>query len=246
MGMANEVTGRVYKQYNRIEYYFKLKKTNDSLVKANERLYNQLKQDFQMPDTTNKLVLDTTGVDSIKAYRKYQYMESKVRDNTVNLPNNYLVLERGSLQGVKRDLGVIDINNAVVGTVINVSDNYSVVMSLLHTQSNINGKLKKSGETGSVTWEGKDPRFLILKDIKKGVKVSKGDSVLTSGHSEKFPYGKLIGTIEEVTNDKSTNNYTIRLKTASNFYNIEYVYIINDLQKEEPQELLKASRKTHE
>lgn len=246
MGVANEVTGKVYKQYNQVEYYFKLKKTNDSLVKANERLYNQLKQDFQIPDTTIKLFIDTLRLDSLIKYRKYQYMESKVRDNSVNLLNNYLVLERGSLQGVKKDLGVIDINNSVVGTVINVSENYSVVMSLLHTQSNINGKLKKTGETGSVTWDEKDPRFIILKDIKKGVKVSKGDSVVTSGHSEKFPYGKLIGTIEEVSNDKSTNNYTIRLKTGANFYTIEYVYIINDLQKEEPQELLKASRKSHE
>ena len=247
MGVANEVIGKVYQQYNRVEYYFQLKKTNDSLVKANERLYNKLKQDFQMPYTANKLSIDTIKVDSLTKYRKYLYMEAKVRDNTVNLPNNYLVLERGSLQGVKKDLGVIDLNNAVVGTVINVSNNYSVVMSLLHSQSNINGMLKKTGETGSVIWDDKrDPQFVLLKEIKKGVKVSKGDSVLTSGHSERFPYGKLIGTVEDVANDKSTNTYTIRLKTAANFYNEEYVYIIDDLQKEEPQELLKVARKSHE
>ena len=246
MDIAGEVTGKVYKRYNTVEYYFKLKKTNDSLVKANERLYNQLKQDFQMPDTVIKVALDSSRLDSVTKFRRFQYLAAKVRDNSVNLPNNYLVLERGSKQGVKKDLGVIDINNAVVGTVINVSPNYSVVMSLLHTQSNINGKLKKTGETGSVIWDTKDPRYIILKDIKKGINVSVGDSVLTSGHSEKFPFGKLIGTVQEVINEKSTSNYIIRLKTAADFYNLEFVYIIDDLQKDEPQELLKMARKTHE
>ena len=246
MGVADEVTGRVYKQYNRVEYYFQLKRTNDSLVKANERLYNQLKQDFQKPDTLNKTGIDTIRIDSLQQYRKYLYMAAKVVGNSVNSPNNYIRLERGSLQGVKPDLGVIDANGAVVGTVVGVSDNFSVVMSLLHKQSNINGKLKKTGETGSVTWEGSDPRYVTLKEIATGVKVAKGDTVITSGFSEKFPFGKLIGTISEVINDKSTNTYTLKLKTGANFYNLEYLYIIDNLQKNEPDDLLKKVKKLHE
>ena len=38
----------------------------------------------------------------------------------------------------------------------------------------------------------------------------------------------------------------LKVKTAANFYNIEYVYIINNLQKEEPAELLKRVKKTNE
>ena len=246
MGIANEVTGKVYKQYNRVEYYFQLQRTNDSLVKANERLYNQLKQDFQQPDTINKMVIDTIRIDSLKKTRKYLYMAAKVVGNSVNAPNNYIRLERGSQQGVKQDLGVIDANGAVVGTVVGVSGNFSVVMSLLHKQSNISGKLKKTGETGSVTWDGNNPRIVVMKDIAKGVKVSRGDTVITSGFSDKFPYGRMIGTIEEVINEKSTNNYTLKLKTGANFYNLEFLYIIDNLQKDEPEELLKKVKKLHE
>ena len=115
MGIANEVTGKIYKQYNGVEYYFQLKKTNDSLVKANETLYNKLKQDFEMPDTVNKIAIDTIRVDSTEKYRKYQYMHAKVIGNSVSLPNNYIQLNRGILQGMQKDLGVIDINNAVLG-----------------------------------------------------------------------------------------------------------------------------------
>jgi rod shape-determining protein MreC len=246
MGVANEVTGKIYKQYNSVEYYFQLKRTNDSLVKANEMLYNKLKQDFLMPDTVNKIAIDTIRIDSTEKYRKYQYMHAKVIGNSISLPNNYIQLNRGSSQGLQKDLGVIDVNNAVIGTVIDISNNYAVVMSLLHRQSNISAKLKKTGETGNIVWDGKKPNIVLLKDIGKNAKVSKGDSVITSGFSEKFPYGLLIGTIDEIVEDKSSNVYSLKVKTAANFYNVEFVYVINNLQKEEPAELLKRVKKTNE
>ena len=246
MGIANEVTGKIYKQYNGVEYYFQLKNTNDSLVKANETLYNKLKQDFEMPDTVNKIAIDTIRVDSTEKYRKYQYRHAKVIGNSVSLPNNYIQLNRGTLQGLQKDLGVIDVNNAVIGTVIDLSNNYAVVMSLLHMQSSTSAKLKRTGEVGNIVWDGKKTNIVLLKDIGKNAKVAKGDSVITSGFSDKFPYGLLIGTIDEITEDKNTNIYTLRVKTAANFYNVEFVYVINNLQKDEPAELLKRVKKVNE
>ncbi|MGH2564367.1 MAG: rod shape-determining protein MreC, partial [Ginsengibacter sp.] len=174
--VAGEITGKVSKQYNDIEYYFQLKKTNDSLVKANAGLYNKLKEDYEMADTVSRLAIDTIKIDTVLHRRKYLYLPAKVVENSVSQPNNYLTLHRGSQQGVSADLGVTDINNAVIGTVVDVSNNYSVVMSLLHRQSNISAKLKKSGETGSIVWDGLQPNVVILKDISKDVKVAKGDT----------------------------------------------------------------------
>ncbi len=243
MEEANEVTGRVYKQFNRVEYYFHLKQTNDSLVKANERLLNALAQNFEIPDTTQKLFSDTVRLDTIEQYRKFIYMPAKVIGNSVNLSNNYLQLSRGTLQGVTKDLGVIDVNNAIVGTVIEVSDNYAVVMSLLHLQSNISARLKKSGEEGTVIWDGSSPNTLSLKGIAKSVKLKVGDSVVTSGFTDRFPYGLLIGTIQEVRLETKTNMYAIKLKTGANFYNLQFVNVINNLKKEEPKALLEKVKK---
>jgi rod shape-determining protein MreC len=244
--VAGEVTGSINKQFNDVEYYFQLKRTNDSLVKANETLYNKLKQNLELPDTVMKLSIDTMRIDTLLYQRKYLYLTAKVVGNSVSQSNNYLQLHRGSRQGVIPDLGVTDINNSVVGTVVDVSSDYSVVMSLLHRQSNISAKLKKSGETGSVIWDGLQPNIVSLKDISKEVKVSPGDTIITSGFSDKFPYGLLIGTVKEIENDRTSNTYTIRVKTAANFYNLQYVYVINNLQKEEPQQLLKKVKKTNE
>ncbi len=246
MSAANEITGKAYKQYNNVEYYFQLKITNDSLVKANEKLYNKLKQDFEIPDTAKHIIIDTIKIDSLEKYRKFLYMPAKVIANSVNLPNNYIQLSRGAMQGISKDLGVIDINNNVVGTVIDISNNYAVVMSLLHMQSNISAKLKKTGEEGSVIWDGDQPNIVLLKGISKSVKVLPGDSVVTSGFTDRFPYGMMIGKVSAVMLEKKTNNYIIKIKTAANFYNLQFVYIINNLKKEEPSQLLKRVQKTNE
>jgi rod shape-determining protein MreC len=237
--VANEVTGKISRQYNNVEYYFQLKRTNDSLVKANEQLYNRLKQDFEMPDTVNKIAVDTITIDTLQKQRKYLYMQAKVISSSINQPNNYIELHRGSKQGLYADMGVIDPNNAVIGTVMDVSENYAVVMSLLHAQSNLSARLKKSGETGTVIWDGRQPDILILKDISKAVKINRGDTVITSGFSDKFPPGLLIGFVKDIINDKTSSTYTVRIKPAANFENLQYSYIIENLQKEEPQQLLK-------
>jgi rod shape-determining protein MreC len=238
-GAANEVTGKIAKQFNNVEYYFQLKRTNDSLVKANEMLYNKLRQNFEIPDTINKITIDTIKVDSLRQQRRYLYMEAKVVRNSVSQPNNYIILHRGSQQGIHADMGVIDVNNSVIGTVMDVSDSYSVVMSLLHEQSNLSARLKKTGETGTVVWDGLSPNIISLKDIPKTVKISSGDTVVTSGFSEKFPSGILIGYVKDIINDKTMSTYTVRLTPGANFENLQYSYIIDNLQKEEPQQLLK-------
>jgi rod shape-determining protein MreC len=243
---AGEITGRINRQYNDVEYYFQLRKTNDSLVKANEILYNKLKQDFELPDTITKLAIDTIRIDTLLHQRKYLYLPAKVVGNSVSQVNNYLQLHRGSQQGVLADLGVTDINNSIVGTVGDVSNNYSVVMSLLHRQSNISAQIKKSGETGSIIWDGLQTNVVVLKEISKEVKVTKGDTIITSGLTDKFPYGLLIGTVKEIENDKTSSTYVIKVKTAANFYSLQYVYVINNLQKEEPRQLLKKVKKTNE
>lgn len=238
-GFMNEVTGKINTQYNKIDYYFQLKKTNEQLSKDNERLRNLLKADFERPDTSSKLVTDSIPYDTLGNHRKWQYYAAKVVSSSVSAQNNFIVLGRGSAQQIKKDNGVIDANNGVVGIVTDVSENFTVVMSLLHKDSKISVKLKNGGDAGQVIWDGKDPNRLSLIDIRKSAKVAKGDTVYTSGFTATFPYGLMVGTIDEIVPDKSTNNYVIKLKSAANFYNLQYVFAIENFQKDEINRLLK-------
>ncbi|MFN8250603.1 MAG: rod shape-determining protein MreC [Ferruginibacter sp.] len=235
---ANQFTGKINAQYNRVEDYFHLKKTNDSLVKENERLYNKLREDFLVPDTLGKIVIDSVKTDSLETHRRFRYLHATVIENSVTTQSNYIVLGRGSSQELKEGMGVISISNGVVGIITAVSSDYAVVMSLLHKDSHLSGKLLKGGETGTLSWDGKVPNIISINGIPKSAKVAKGDTVITSGFSTTFPKGLLVGFVTEVIPEKSTNNYTIKLKTAADFYNLQYAYVIDSKQQEAVKQLL--------
>ena len=239
---ANRITGKVNSQYDRIEYYFQLKKTNDSLVRANEALYNKLASNFSLPDSGNRVVVDTIRMDSIQQYRKFTYLHAKVVANAVTSPSNFIVLQTVNTPQMRVGMGIVGANNEVVGVITDISGEYAVVMSLLHKDSKISGKLLKTGETGTISWDGKYPNLVTLTGIPKSTKLAKGDSVITSGFSTIFPKGLLVGRIHEVFLETATNNYKIVVRTASNFYNLEWAYAINNIQQPVIDQLLEKAK----
>jgi rod shape-determining protein MreC len=243
MNVANEFTGRISDKYDNVTYYFNLKKTNEALVKENEELRNRLHANFESPDSTQLLVIDSVHTDTTGKSRKYIWRSAKVVYNSTNLPNNTLTIERGENQGVYKDMGVIS-SAGVVGTVINTSGNFAIVMSLLHDQSRVSASLKKTGETGIVSWDGVSPLYLTMKNVPKSVPVVVGDSIVTSQYATyRFPQGIMIGTVAGIVEDKTSNFYTLRIKPATNFYNVEYVTVVENLQKVEQKKLEEATKK---
>ena len=237
-GFAIEITGSISDRYNNIEYYFRLKSTNDSLVKENARLHNMLPSSFENPDTSSVTVIDSLAKDTL-GIRKFNFLEAKVVNNSVSQENNYITLHRGANQGVKVDMGVIS-SDGIVGRVIFVSENYSRVMSLLNRKSKVSAMLKKGYYIGDLEWDGANPDYVLLSRIPKRAKPQKGDTVLTSNISEKlsFPPGIMIGTVAEILPDPSSNYYSIlKVKTATNFYSLQYVYLTDNLLAQEQKQL---------
>ncbi|MEO7265827.1 MAG: rod shape-determining protein MreC [Ferruginibacter sp.] len=230
--VTNNVTGKINTEYNKVEYYFQLKRTNDSLLKANERLYNILRSNYDVPDSLNRTVIDTLRIDSLTKYRKLNFISAKVVSNSVSAQNNFIVLQSSQSDLLKPGMGVVDVNNSIVGIVTEVDGNYAVVMSLLHKDSHISGKLKKTGETGTLNWDGKEPNNIFLSNIPKSARITKGDSIISSGFSTSFPMGLMIGRVEEVYADAATTNYKVKFRTAANFYNLQYAYVIINADQE--------------
>ena len=128
-------------------------------------------------------------------------------------------------------MGVIS-STGVVGTVVNTSPNYATVMSLLHRQSKLSASLKKSGETGTVQWDGDSPLFLTLINIPKSAKITQGDTILTSQYADRFP-PTMVGTVHSILDDKSSNFYVLKIRPATNFFSLQYVYVVQNLQADE-------------
>ena len=245
MGVANEITGRVSERYSNVEYYFYLKKENEALTRRNVDLLNQLPVNFQSPDTALTPRVDTVMVDSSKSLRRYLWREARIVNKSVSLQNNYITIHRGENQGVKKDMGVVSATG-IVGTVVNTSENFAVVMSLFHRQSSVSAKLKKSGEIGKITWDGSSKLLLTMTNVPKSAEVAKGDSVITSGYSLRFPEGEMVGTIQEISTDKTTNFYTMKIRPATNFFNVSHVFVVENLQMTEQKKLEEATKVINE
>ncbi len=243
LGKANEITGYINSKYDKVDDYFHLKEENLRIHKMNDSLLNLLKGNFMKIDTGAMVITDTARYDTSGSVRRYIAREAKVISNSVINQKNYLQVNRGSKQGIKDNMAVINSDGTVVGQIVGVSENFSQVMSLLHVQSKVNAMMKRSRTNGRVEWDGKNPFFLTLKDIPKSDSISKGDTVLTGLYSYNFPPGWMIGTVAEVVDDKSTNFYVLKIKTQANFQNLQQVFIIENLQRDEQLNLDKATQK---
>ena len=238
-GMTNQVIGDINTRYNNWSYFFRLKTTNTLLAAENVALRNQLAQNFVPFDTTKKLGTLILRKDSLEKTRKFYYYPAKVVGNTFTLQKNYITIERGALQGVKKDMAAISPDGSIVGIVVEVNDNYSKIMSLLHRNSKVSAMLKRDKVAGTVDWDGSNPDILTLKNISKSAAPKIGDSVLTSPYSASFPAQLMIGRVAKVVVDPASNFLTLELKSATNFYNLEFIYLVENKRMNEQLEVEK-------
>jgi rod shape-determining protein MreC len=230
---ANFLSGGVYEKMNNVEEYFNLKVQNDELAKENARLKGLL---FNLKDTT-KILFDT-----ISGVNKISLITAKVIKNSYNVHENYLTLNKGSKDGIKQDMGVIN-SLGIVGVVENTSKNYATVLSILNVKAPINAKIKKSGHFGSLIWNGKNTGFVQLTDVPRLATVKKGDTIVTGGQSTIFPENINIGTIEKVYIDNETNFYTLEVRLFNDMTSLGYVYIVKNKDTNEINALEKTTKK---
>jgi rod shape-determining protein MreC len=228
----NTVAGTVNSYYNEWAYFFDLKATNAKLVAENVALRNEIAQNFMPYDTSVKSGTLILRKDSLEKIRKFFYYPAKVVGNSFTLQKNYITIERGALQGVKKDMAVISPDGSIVGVVVDVNDNYSKIMSLLHRNSKVSAMLKRDRIAGSIEWDGKSPDILLLKNISKSASPKIGDTVLTSPYSSSFPAQLMIGRVTSIIKDPSSNFLTLNIKSATNFYNLEFVYLVQNKRME--------------
>lgn len=233
---ANQITGSVSKTWNQISDYFHLKETNKKLAQEITRLTSHLPQNYIVSDRSVFYVNDTLYK------QQYSFINAKVIKNTVNKRNNYIMLDKGYRQGVKKDMGVI-CSNGVAGIVSEVSANFSVAISVLHKESRISAKLKKNNQKGILIWEGPNYRYGKLTDIPAHVDVKKGDTLVTSGNSLIFPEGLLIGFVDDFSMNKEGSYFHITVRFSADYNNLSYVSLVYNLYRNEQLQLEQKSQR---
>lgn len=241
--MANQVTGWFNSKYANVDEYFHLKKESDRLHQMNDSLMNLLHSNFLNSDSTQHIVQDSTPYDTLGHRRRYLWRDAQVVSSSVNFEKNYIQLNRGASQGIKDNMGVLNADGSLVGIVVGVSDNFSQVMSLLHVQNKVNAMMKRSGNAGTISWDGKNPLYLTMSGVPKSDSIAKGDTVLTGLYSLSFPPEHMIGTVNAVIKDNTSSFYVLQIKPTANFFNLRHVMVVENLQSEEQDKLNKETRK---
>ena len=231
---GSRVTGRFYTSISNATDYLKLRTTNEQLAQENAMLRQMKGVSFLKNDTSSFWVNDTLHK------QQYQFIVSKVVLNTVGKRNNYIMLDKGSRSGIKKDMAVIT-SNGIVGTVVNVSENFSWVMSLLNKHTRISGRITKNNQMGTVIWNGVDHMYGTLTDIPAHVKIAKGDTIVSSGYSYIFPAGIMMGTISDFRVEQGDHFYIIPFKFSVDFNALQYVYVVRNLMKDEQEALEKST-----
>lgn len=231
---SNVVVGSFYTNVNSWKEYLSLRDINEQLAGENAMLRKKL-QNILVTDSTADSSINL--VDSIDSSR-YDFLVASVVNNSVNQKSNFITIDKGSLDGVEKDMGVIT-SNGVVGTVLNVSKHFSTIKSLLHPDTKISVTLDSTATAfGSLVWgNNKDSRYAMVRDIPNHVKVYVGAPVFTSGYSTKFPKGIKIGHVVQTDVTSGESFKDIRVLLTTNFVNLNHVYIVKDKMAVEKLEL---------
>lgn len=226
--MTNVINGHI----TSFLQYLHLKEINTSLAEENARLKNQL--DWYLSKDT---LVKRTSIDSTRGLR-YSYIMADVVNNSTSKQHNYITLNRGTAQGIRSEMGVIS-SDGIVGVILSASKNYATVVSMLNLNFKVSARLKRSGYFGSLSWDGKDARFMNLSDIPQQAKIKIGDTIETTGYSTIFPEGVFVGIVESYK-VQGGNFFQLKVRLKSDFKKLRYVHVISDFRKKEKETLESA------
>ena len=237
---ANAVVGKLYELESSVESFFSLTKVNKDLTLRNfylERQVNQLSRLYY------DLTKDTTIAErnELEFLSRYKLIPAKVVSNSVDRNDNLMTIDRGSKDGVEKDMGVA-CGNGVVGVVYLVSDHFSVVMPVRNYHSRISCAIRRRGYFGYLKWQGGDANIAYVEDVPRHAKFKRGDWVETSGYSSIFPPGVLVGKIIEVYNSRDGLSYRLKVQLTTDFGNVRDVCVISDKGIAERTRLMEAAR----
>jgi rod shape-determining protein MreC len=224
------VEGRI----NITRTYLSLRDINATLAAENVSLRNRIEQ------LSNKGNLPFSTITDSVYKQQYIHTSAEVINNSVNKQNNFFTVNKGTRQGLKVDMAVSSQNN-VAGMIVRCSENYSVAMSVINIDFRLSARIKMNGYFGSLTWDGKDPRYAVLGEIPQHVSVNIGDTIETTGYSAIFPEGVLVGTVSDFEK-MGGDFYKIKVLLATEFRKLQYVDIIGNLKKTEELQLEKLFR----
>lgn len=237
---ANAVTGKLYEWDANVETFFSLTKVNQELTQRNAYLEQEVQK---LSDSLVCVTKDSSIYhrDQFALLRNYRLIPAKVVANSVDKPGNLMTIDKGSADGIHKDMSVIS-GTGVVGIVYLVAEHYAIVIPVLNTKSNISCMIQNRGYFGYLRWKGGVSDLAYLEEVPRHAHFKLGDYVVTSGYSAVFPPGVRVGRILHVFNSADGLSYRVQLRLSTDFARLRDVCVIDDAAMKERLEIMRAAQ----
>lgn len=225
---AQNFSGAVWGTAQNIRHYFSLKKRNDELALDNHALRLRVAQlEAMMADSISA----SHSPEFVGTAGEFRYIPASIVKISNNTRHNYIIIGKGSDDGVVKGSGVIT-GKGAIGVIDAVGRKHSYARSFKNHEMNISTRIGKEGAVGPMTWDGFSSNGAILKEIPHHVEFQPGDTVYTSGYSSIFPPDIPLGT----TGDSRIVNgatYEIEISLFEDFGALRYVTVVENMGREE-------------
>lgn len=221
---ANTVSGKLLEWESDALAYVALGEQNKQLVKRNLFLESRVEALTDLLEKQNHQA--TFGeLQQAKTLQGITVIEAGVVNNSIRKRNNYLTINKGELDGVKPEMGVVG-STGVVGIVYQTSSHYAVVMPLLNGKSNVSCRLRGTDYFGYLQWDGRHSLYAYLGDIPRHARVKEGMVVETSGFSAVFPAGLFVGKVKKIENSEDGLSYRLKVNLGTDFGRLRDVCVL--------------------
>lgn len=232
--MSYQAVNVLWRHWGDVKTYFSLKDLASEQARENTEL---LKENARLKARLDELNSSVASPASVKGFRFIPAIVTKMSDNT---QHNYFILDKGSIDGVKPQSGVITAKG-VVGIVTAVDKHYSYGMSLLNNEVSVSARAGAEEMVAPLSWDGMHKGRALLRELPLHSGIEPGDTVWTSGFSTLFPAGIPIGIAGETkVINGSTNETEVFLLERLN--DVRFVTVVDNIGAEEISRLEKEGR----
>ena len=251
LSSANTVVGGISSVSGTVFSYFDLQKVNQDLLERNGFLEMEV---IRLREQANNRYMDSVSFDGLfstdtvlpdslfSENYTYRYIPVGVVNNSTTYMRNNITLNKGALDGIRPDMGVVS-PQGIVGVVSTVNDHFSVVISLLNVKFKASCKIQNTNFVGSLLWKGDDVKYAYLEQLATHATFQVGDTILTSGYSTMFPPGIKVGVIESYDRQTNDNLYSLKVRLATDFNALNVLYVIENCLQSEQMEIEQEARR---
>lgn len=192
-----------------------LERERRALLAENARLKELVKEDEELRRSFDLLPRD-----------RFDVVAARVIGRDQGILSTTVEIDRGSLQGIERDMPVIVEAGVLVGRVTDVFPQSARVMLLTHPESVVNATTNDTGARGIV--RGEHGLGAVFDMVQQNETLRAGDTVVTSGLGARTPKGLLVGRIENVRLGEDQLFQRAVITSPVDLQSLQFLFVIKE------------------